>query len=98
MDTGTLIASIVGVLGVLLAGAGLYKQIKTTTAADRDRAAAGVHGQIVEVRAEERQTCADRIKQRDDRIAELVSDRDAERTRADRLQDLINERGLGGQR
>jgi hypothetical protein len=39
--------------------------------------------------------CQVRLTAKDERIAELVADRDAERNRADALQASINDRGLG---
>lgn len=107
MDSGTLIALIIGGLTVLLGGIGLYKQIRSTTAADRDRAATRqaeedrererrYDQQIRDARQEERDRCAEQVRPVRDALGEMTTDRNSERARADGLQKLINERGLGG--
>lgn len=96
MDTGTAIASAIGLVTVLIAGYGLRWQIRSTTAADRARAAEMVAQQIRDARQEERDRCS-AVKQTLERsLAEMTTDRNSERARADQLQALINNRGLGG--
>jgi hypothetical protein len=94
-----LLTTILGAAGLLITGIGLQWQIRKSTNDDRQKAAEKVADDLrdarVEVRTEERDRCADQIRQRDARIAELTGERDRAEARADSLQNLINERGLG---
>lgn len=91
MDLGTSIASIVGVCGLILGGITLYKQLRSSTAADRNAAADRVAKQIADARSEEKERARDRINELMRDLEEIRRDRDHERSRADSLQQFINQ-------
>lgn len=101
------VGAVVGLAGLIFGGITVRKLIDTTTAADRDRAAARVNAQIQEARDDERQKCEQarrtaeaqqRANERRllDQLTEMTSDRDTERQRANALQALINQQRLRG--
>jgi hypothetical protein len=92
----TWIASGAAVIALIFGGIGLSRQIKSTTEADRDRAAQRVNDQITAARKDEQEKCRERVASLESRLSEMTSDRNSERDRANRLQDFINMRGLGG--
>lgn len=98
MDAAVLIGLIIAGLTLMSGGWVGLKQVRSATAADKERAAAGVRDQIKEARTEERTSCDQRIAVIQSQLEEMTSDRNAERDRANGLQSQINDRGLGPRR
>lgn len=92
----------VGIATVVIGFATLRAMVKQTTAADKERAdeekarTDRAHAdEVLAARVDEREKCRERTQRILAELAEMTTDRNAERTRADGLQQQINDRGLG---
>lgn len=97
-----IVGAAVGVAGVILALLSLRKLISQTTAADQERADKKKsedlqrhENEIRDARIDERDKCRERMNRILAELAEMTTDRNAQRARADALQQQINDRGLG---
>lgn len=90
-----IVGASVGVATVVLGFATLRKMIDQSTAADQSRADEKHADDIKDARQDERDKCRDRTSRILAEFAEMTTDRNAQRARADALQQQINERGLG---
>lgn len=95
MDSGLVVALALGVPTFITSTYFGFKSVNSATKADKEKAAAAVQRRLDDAVKKADDACAVRIAAKDERIDELVADRNAERDRANRLQASINDRGLG---
>lgn len=102
MDPALIVTIALGAPSLLYGGYFGFKQVRSTTAADKERAAEGVQKQIDKAVKNADDACQVRLEAKDERILDLRQDVEAERfranaaeARANALQTSINERGLG---
>lgn len=89
------ISVLAAILFGLLTGYLGLRQLRSTTAADKQRAADALAAQIKDARDDERTRCAERIADVDRDLAEMTRDRDRAANQRDALQMLINQMRAG---